>query len=65
MITKHSHHVTRLRRAYDLPFYYPLVLTHPKRWERIQEPYLPLYSLTPFDSSLTPSDSFLGSYCSL
>jgi len=62
MITNLSHHVTRLRRAYDLPFYYPLVLTHPKRWERVQEPYLPLYSLTLFDSSLTPSDSSLLSH---
>jgi len=38
---------------------YSLVLTHTKRRERVQETYLPLYSLTPLDSSLTPSDSFL------
>jgi len=62
MITNLSHHVTRLRRAYDLPFYYSLVLTHSKRRERVQGLYLPLYSLTPFDSSLTPSDSFLLSH---
>ncbi len=62
MITNLSHHVTRLRRAYDLPFYYPLVLTHSKCREHVQEPYLPLYSLTPFDSSLTPLDSLLLSH---
>jgi len=62
MITKLSHHVTCLQRAYDLPFYYPLVLTHPKRQERVQDLYLPLYSPTPFDSSLTPLDSLLLSH---
>ena len=41
---------------------YSLVLTHTKRRERVQEPYLPLYSLTPFDSSLTPVDSLLLSH---